>query len=140
MKKTSIFATVTALAALVIYLVTSLTGFMAGKAMNIWPVVLTVAAIVLLFAADKMKKPSALKDIVIVLTGFALIGCISFFAMDRVKLAADVWFIPVNPPRNGGCGAVLLAGWRGAVPDFLRDRDGQGVLVQGIIPSFRNAG
>ena len=68
MKKTSIFATVTALAALVIYLLTSLTGFMGGKAMNIWPVVLTVAAIVLLFAADKMKKPSALKDIVIVLT------------------------------------------------------------------------
>lgn len=97
MKKTSIFATVTALAALVIYLVTSLTGFMAG---NIWPVVLTVAAIVLLFAADKMKKPSALKDIVIVLTGFALIGCISFFAMDRVKLAADVWFIPVNRPAT----------------------------------------
>ena len=58
MKKTSIFATVTALAALVIYLLTSLTGFMAGTAMNIWPVVLTVAAIVLLFAADKMKKPS----------------------------------------------------------------------------------
>ena len=78
MKKTSIFATVTALAALVIYLVTSLTGFM----------------------ADKMKKPSALKDIVIVLTGFALIGCISFFAMDRVKLAADVWFIPVNRPAT----------------------------------------
>ena len=68
--------------------------------MNIWPVVLTVAAIVLLFAADKMKKPSALKDIVIVLTGFALIGCISFFAMDRVKLAADVWFIPVNRPAT----------------------------------------
>ena len=100
MKKTSIFATVTALAALVIYLLTSLTGFMAGKAMNIWPVVLTVVAIVLLFAADKMKKPSALKDIVIVLTGFALIGCISFFAMDRVKLAADVWFIPVNRPAT----------------------------------------
>lgn len=100
MKKTSIFATVTALAALVIYLLTSLTGFMAGKAMNTWPVVLTVVAIVLLFAADKMKKPSALKDIVIVLTGFALIGCISFFAMDRVKLAADVWFIPVNRPAT----------------------------------------
>ena len=100
MKKTSIFATVTALVALVIYLVTSLTGFMAGKAMNIWPVVLTVVAIVLLFAADKMKKPSALKDIVIVLTGFALIGCISFFVMDRVKLAADVWFIPVNRPAT----------------------------------------
>lgn len=100
MKKTSIFATVTALAALVIYLVTSLTGFMAGKAMNIWPVVLTVAAIVLLFAADKMKMPSALKDIVIVLTGFALIGCISFFAMARVDLAADVWFIPVNRPAT----------------------------------------
>ena len=50
MKKTSIFATVTALAALVIYLLTSLTGFMAGKAMNIWPVVLTVVAIVLLLS------------------------------------------------------------------------------------------
>lgn len=99
MKKTSIFATVTALAALVIYLVTSLTGYLKGSAMNIWPVVLTVAAIVLLFAADKMK-PSALKDIVVVLTGFALIGCISFFAMDRVKLAADVWFIPVNLPEG----------------------------------------
>jgi hypothetical protein len=47
-----------------------------------------------------MKKPSALKDIVIVLTGFALIGCISFFAMGRVKLAADVWFIPVNRPAT----------------------------------------
>ena len=45
-----------------------------------------------------------------------------------------------NTIKTGGCGAVLLAGWRGAVPDFLRDRDGQGVLVQGIIPSFRNAG
>ena len=89
----------TALAALVIYLVTSLTGYLKGSAMNIWPVVLTVAAIVLLFAADKMK-PSALKDVVIVLTGFALIGCISFFAMDRVKLAADVWFIPVNRPET----------------------------------------
>lgn len=99
MKKTSIFATVTALAALVIYLVTSLTGYLKGSAMNIWPVVLTVAAIVLLFAADKMK-PSALKDVVIVLTGFALIGCITFFAMDRVKLAADVWFIPVNLPEG----------------------------------------
>ena len=92
MKKTSIFATVTALAALVIYLVTSLTGYLKGSAMNIWPVVLTVAAIVLLFAA--------LKDIVIVLTGFALIGCISFFAMARVDLAADVWFIPVNRPET----------------------------------------
>ena len=60
---------------------------------------LTVAAIVLLFAADKMK-PSALKDVVIVLTGFALIGCISFFAMARVDLAADVWFIPVNLPEG----------------------------------------
>ena len=108
MKKTSIFATVTALAALVIYLVTSLTGFMAGKAMNIWPVVLTVAAIVLLFAADKMK-PSALKDIVIVLTGFALIGCISFFAMDRVKLAADVWFIPVNRPATEDVALYLIS-------------------------------
>lgn len=98
MKKTSIFATVTALAALVIYLATSLTGYLAGSAMNIWPIVLTVAAIVLLFAADKMKA-SAVKDIVIVLTGMALIGSLSFFAMNRVTLAADVWFIPVNHPE-----------------------------------------
>lgn len=100
MKKTSIFATVTALAALVIYLVTSLTGYLTGTAMNIWPIVLTVVAIVLLFAADKMKKPSAVKDIVIVLTGLALIGSLSFFAMNRVTLAADVWFIPVNRPET----------------------------------------
>ena len=102
MKKTSIFATVTALAALVIYLVTSLTGFMAGKAMLLSVTARNVlsSSIPRLFAADKMKKPSALKDIVIVLTGFALIGCISFFAMDRVKLAADVWFIPVNRPAT----------------------------------------
>ena len=137
MKKTSIFATVTALAALVIYLLTSLTGFMAGKAMNIWPVVLTVAAIVLIFAADKMKKPSALKDIVIVLTGFAL----HLLLCDGPREAGGGRVVhPRQPPRNGGCGAVLLAGWRGAVPDFLRDRDRQGVLAQGIIPSFRNAG
>lgn len=99
MKKTSIFATVTALAALVIYLVTSLTGFLANTAMDIWPIVLTAAAIVLLFAADKMKKPSAVKDIVIVLSGLALIGCLSLYAMARVELAADIWFIPVNYPE-----------------------------------------
>lgn len=99
MKKTSIFSAVTALAALVIYLFTSLTGYLAGSAMNIWPIVLTVVAIALLFAADKMKA-SAVKDIVIVLTGMALIGSISFFAMNRVTLAADVWFIPVNRPET----------------------------------------
>lgn len=98
MKKTSIFATVTALAALVIYLVTSLTGYLSNTAMDIWPVVLTVVAIALLFAADKMKT-SAVKDIVIVLTGLALIGCLSLYAMARVQLAADIWFIPVNYPE-----------------------------------------
>ena len=98
MKKTSIFATVTALAALVIYLVTSLTGYLSNTAMDIWPVVRTVVAIALLFAADKMKT-SAVKDIVIVLTGLALIGCLSLYAMARVQLAADIWFIPVNYPE-----------------------------------------
>ena len=66
--------------------------------MDIWPVVLTVVAIALLFAADKMKT-SAVKDIVIVLTGLALIGCLSLYAMARVQLAADIWFIPVNYPE-----------------------------------------
>ena len=99
MKKNSIVALITALLAFVLYLITSLTGYLAGSTLDWLPIVLTAVAVVLLITSDKMKS-SALKDIVIILTGLALIGCISFFAMGRVTLAADVWFIPINRPET----------------------------------------
>ena len=42
--------------------------------------------------------PRILRDICIVGGGLALIAAISYFVLDRVDPAADIWFIPVNYP------------------------------------------
>ena len=76
-------ALVTAVIGLVVYLVTSFTGYLAGSATNPAPIVCTVIAIVL----------------AVVLAATALlIASFALFALGRVSLVADVYFIPVNYP------------------------------------------
>lgn len=86
-----------ALVGLVIYLITSLTGYLVDTAFNAIPVICTAVGMVLIVACDKVK-PGLCKDVLLVAGALALIGALSLFAMDRVRVAADVWFIPVNRP------------------------------------------
>ena len=86
-----------ALVGLVIYLITSLTGYLVDTPFNAIPVVCTAVGMVLILACDKVKA-GIVKDVLLVAGALALIGALSLFAMDRVRVAADVWFIPVNRP------------------------------------------
>lgn len=88
-----------ALIGLVLYLITSLTGYLVDTPFNAIPVICTVAGAALIVLSDKVKC-SLLKDVLLVAGALALIAALSLFAMDRVRVAADVWFIPVNRPAS----------------------------------------
>ena len=87
---------------MIIYIVTSVTGYLATSAMNPLPVICTVAAIIIaaVAAVQEEKIPSVPYDILLV--GISVLLLISFycFILGRVSLAADVYFIPVNYPAS----------------------------------------
>lgn len=91
-----------ALVGMIIYIVTSVTGYLATSAMNPLPVICTVAAIIIaaVAAVQEEKIPSVPYDILLV--GISVLLLISFycFILGRVSLAADVYFIPVNYPAS----------------------------------------
>lgn len=100
----------TALMGLVLYLITSLTGYLVDTPFNVIPVICTVAGMALIAAGDRVKC-GLCKDLLLVAGALALIGALSLFAMDRVRIAADVWFIPVNRPASEDvCLYTSLAG------------------------------
>lgn len=94
-------AAVFALVGLVFYLVTSMTGFLAGTAMNLLPVLCTVAAILLalIVALVGDKLPAVILDLAVAAAALLVIGGFALFALGRVSLVADVYFIPVNYPQ-----------------------------------------
>ena len=114
---------VSAVAALVgggMYLATSLTGFLAGTTMNPIPAVCTALAIVLelVLAARAGQLSQGLADVLMAAVTVLLLVSFGLFALDRVSLAADVYFIPVNYPASeetalnlsiGGLGAYLVS-------------------------------
>lgn len=95
-------AAAAALVGMIIYIVTSVTGYLATSAMNPLPVICTVAAIIIaaVAAVQEEKIPSVPYDILLV--GISVLLLISFycFILGRVSLAADVYFIPVNYPAS----------------------------------------
>ncbi len=95
-------AAAAALVGMIIYIVTSVTGYLATSAMNPLPVICTVAAIIIaaVAAVPEEKIPSVPYDILLV--GISVLLLISFycFILGRVSLAADVYFIPVNYPAS----------------------------------------
>lgn len=108
-KKTR-FILATALIGLVLYLITSLTGYLVDTPFNVIPVICTMVGAALIVAGDKTEC-SLCKDVLLVAGALALIGALSLFAMDRVRVAADVWFIPVNRPASEDvCLYISLAG------------------------------
>lgn len=95
-------AAAAALVGMIIYIVTSVTGYLATSAINPLPVICTVAAIIIaaVAAVQEKKIPSVPYDILLV--GISVLLLISFycFILGRVSLAADVYFIPVNYPAS----------------------------------------
>lgn len=85
---------------LIVYLVNTLTGYMAGRGLNVTVVAATAVAIIALVAdAVAMDK---LNDIAIdgIMVGAAALQIVGFllFVLDRVSIVADVYFLPVNYP------------------------------------------
>lgn len=87
-------------AGLIVYLVNTLTGYMAGRGLNAIVVAATAVAIIALVAdAVSMDK---LNDMAIdgIMVGAAVLQIVGFlfFVLDRVSIVADVYFLPVNYP------------------------------------------
>lgn len=95
-------AAAAALVGMIIYIVTSVTGYLAGAVMNPMPVICTIAAIVVagVMAAGEEKINTVLYDVLIVLINILLLVSFYWFILGRVSLAADVYFIPVNYPAS----------------------------------------
>lgn len=98
LNKTLGFAAVAALGGLIVYLVTSLTGYLASASLNTAPIVCTAAAVVLLAVAASGKVSGIVNDLLAAVSGVLLLVSIYRFVLARVSLAADVYFIPVNYP------------------------------------------
>lgn len=95
-----IIALVLVVAGLAVYIVTSTTGYLAGTAMNVLPIVLTVVAVAALVVdiALGSRLSAVVRDLCVVGASALLAASIALFVMARVTLAADVYFIPVNYP------------------------------------------
>ena len=96
-----IVAIVGALAGLIVYIVTSTTGYLAGGGISALLIAMTVVALLVL-AADiflKDRLGAVARDLAL-LGSLALIAAsFALFILARVPLAADVYFIPVNYPQ-----------------------------------------
>lgn len=98
----TVAAVLMAAAGMVIYMVTSMTGYLASSAVNPWPVVCTVAAVVMLVVSAGMgsKMTAVMGDILVMAASVLLLVSFYYFVLARVQLAADVYFIPVNYPAS----------------------------------------
>lgn len=97
----TLVAMCTALVGMIIYIITSVTGYLAASGVNPWPIICTVVCAVLLSTAAFLnEKFTALSIDLMTAAGFVML-LVSFylFVMSRVSLAADVYFIPVNYPE-----------------------------------------
>lgn len=95
-------AVLSALIGMVIYIITSTTGYLAASVMNPWPVICTVVTIALLAAKVFMdqKWAKGILDLLLIAASVLLLVSFYFFVLSRVQLAADVYFIPVNYPAS----------------------------------------
>ncbi|OZG65261.1 hypothetical protein [Bifidobacterium eulemuris] len=97
-----LIAAVAAVVGLVVYLITSTTGYLAGKEMNVLPIVCTVLAVVALLAmvAAGPRLGELANDALLIASEVLLVVSFALFTLDRVSLAADIYFIPVNYPAS----------------------------------------
>jgi len=93
-------AAVVAVGGLLIYIVSSTTGYLAGRELDplvlVASIVALVALVVELTAGDRLS--AVVRDVLVVGSTTALSVAMVIFLLARVPLAADVYFIPVNFP------------------------------------------
>ncbi|MBO4988846.1 MAG: hypothetical protein J6D37_00800 [Clostridia bacterium] len=91
---------VCALVGLIIYIVSSTTGYMEGREMDALPVLLTIVAIVCLVAAPLLaeKLGRSLAGALLFVGEVLLAVSLCMFINARVDHFADIVFIPVNYP------------------------------------------
>lgn len=96
-------ALVCSVAGLAIYLASSMTGYLAGKGLSAVVIVCTLLAWVCL-APVELARLDGEQSVVASMRSLAaevfLLIAFAVFAMSRVRLAADVYFIPVNYPPS----------------------------------------
>ena len=99
-------AAAAALVGMIIYIVTSVTGYLATSAMNPLPVICTVAAIIIaaVAAVQEEKIPSVPYDILLVGISVLLLISFYYFILGRVSLAADVY---CPPSKSSSMGTML---------------------------------
>ncbi|WP_282945206.1 hypothetical protein [Cellulomonas endometrii] len=93
-------AAVAGVGGVAVYLVTSTTGYLAGRSLDPLVIVLTVAglAAVVLDLTAGHRFTAVVRDLLLVGSVAALSAGMALFLLARVPLAADVYFIPVNYP------------------------------------------
>lgn len=93
-------AALAALIGLGFYLVTSLTGYLAGSQPDAVLIGCSAAGILLLAVLAFGKVSGGLRDLVVLAAGMTLIASMILFVLARTSLAADLYFIPVNYPAS----------------------------------------
>ena len=80
----------------------TLIGYMAGQGLSALVIALSVVAIVALaaraFAGNRL--PAVLNDVLLIGAEVLLLVSFAQFVLERVRLAADIYFIPVNYPAS----------------------------------------
>lgn len=84
---------------LMVYLVNSTTGYMAGQGLSALVIALSVVALAArAFAGNRL--PAVLNDVLLIGAEVLLLVSFAQFVLERVRLAADIYFIPVNYPAS----------------------------------------
>lgn len=95
-------AAIFALAGLIVYIVTSVTGYLAASSVDVVPIVTSATAIIIMlaicFAGQKIS--GSVVDLMMLFSVALLLYSFYEFVIGRVSLAADVYFIPVNYPAS----------------------------------------
>ena len=87
---------------LVVYIVNSTTGYMAGQKVSVPLIALSVASVIVLAvrATAWNRLPVVLADVLLIVPEVMLLVSFAQFVLARVRLAADIYFIPVNYPAS----------------------------------------
>lgn len=85
---------------LVLYLLTTTTGYLAGAVTSPWPWLLSALTICLLVADILIgsRLPGVVRDLLVIGSLGALLVSFAQIIVARIPLAADVYFNPVNYP------------------------------------------
>lgn len=95
-------AAILTLAGLIVYIVTSVTGYLAASSVNVVPIVTSAAAIIIMLAIcfANQKISGSIVDLMMLFSVALLLYSFYEFVIGRVSLAADIYFIPVNYPAS----------------------------------------